>query len=263
MLKDWKQFRMLFTTVFFIFLVVAFLLLAAISRLSDLAVQHRTQLFLLVLALSFVAFVLFFLGFLSLKVRSQHSEKVPDTITELKPSGDQINQPEHKKNTHKQGRLVKKLRWMLADLETDSPEKLGETCMSLLAREYQIVQGLFYMRESGSDLFRATGRYAWYSIDPPADFHLGESLNGQAARDGKLVHISNIPENYIQVLSGLGDSSPNHLYIIPLMKDGQALGLFELATFVELDPFSIQVIQALAEHMAGSLGELYVKNLKL
>jgi hypothetical protein len=138
---------------------------------------------------------------------------------------------------------------------------LGDTCMAILAREYQIVQGLFYMRKSGSDLFRATGRYAWYSIDQPADFRLGESLNGQAAGDGKLVHISNVPENYIQVLSGLGDSSPNHLYIIPLMKDGQALGLFELATFVELDPFSMQVIQALAEHMAGTLGELFVKNL--
>jgi hypothetical protein len=261
MLKDWKQFRMLFTTVFFIFLVVAFLLLAAISRLSELVVQHRTQLLLLLLALSCIAFILFFLGFLSLKVRSQQPEKEADPVAEFKVSVDPNNQQEQKMNSHKQGRLVKKLRWMLADLETGSPEKLGDTCMAILAREYQVVQGLFYMRESGSDLFRATGRYAWYSIDPPADFRLGESLNGQAARDGKLVHIANVPQNYIQVLSGLGDSSPNHLYIIPLMKDGQALGLFELATFVELDHFSVQVIQALAEHTAGTLGELFVKNL--
>jgi two-component system, chemotaxis family, sensor kinase CheA len=260
MLKDWKQFRMLFTTVFFVFLVVAFLLLAALSRLSIPAGPDRNRLFLLLLALSFVAFVLFILGFLSLNSRSQQSVKKEDVPVELKSASGNDSQQALSKKQNKQGRLVKKMRWLLADLETGSPERLGDTCLASLAREYQIVQGLFYIRENGSDLFKANGRYAWYSIDPPADFRLGDSLNGQAARDGKLVHIPNVPENYIQVLSGLGDSSPNHLYIIPLMKDGRSVGLIELATFVELDHFSIQVIQALTEHIAGTLGELFVKN---
>lgn len=169
------------------------------------------------------------------------------------------SEPIHASGKKKQGRLVKKMRHLMANVESSSLEKLGDSVLSSMAREFGFVQGLFYAREKESESFIPQGRYAWYSIDPPEEVRMGDSITGQAAKDGKMIHLPNVPENYIQVLSGLGSSSPNHLYIVPLVKGKNTLGIMELASFKELDAFHVQVLQAMAEHLADILGDLSIK----
>lgn len=65
-------------------------------------------------------------------------------------------------------------------------------------------------------------------------FEWGEGLIGQAAASGKLIYLDEVPEGYINVLSGLGTASPRYLAIVPMKKGEQLVGVLEIATFKAL-----------------------------
>src|SRR5205807_7519647 len=58
---------------------------------------------------------------------------------------------------------------------------------------------------------------------------LGESLVGQAALERATIEIDDPPQNYIRVSSGLGQSVPASILIMPILFEDQVLGVIELA----------------------------------
>lgn len=65
------------------------------------------------------------------------------------------------------------------------------------------------------------------------DFKLGEGLVGQAALEKKTISLSQIPDNYIHIHSGVGDAVPNHVVAVPFLYENELKGVIELATFRE------------------------------
>lgn len=65
------------------------------------------------------------------------------------------------------------------------------------------------------------------------NIYLGEGLVGQCAKDGRPIHIHHIPPNYISISSGLGETAPKAILIVPIILDGAILGVLELATVNE------------------------------
>lgn len=66
---------------------------------------------------------------------------------------------------------------------------------------------------------------------------IGEGLVGQCAKSGKPMHIQQVPSDYISISSGLGETLPNSIAIVPILLNGATLGVLELATiggFTEL-----------------------------
>jgi putative methionine-R-sulfoxide reductase with GAF domain len=65
-------------------------------------------------------------------------------------------------------------------------------------------------------------------------YEFGEGLAGQVAKEGKSVNIDNVPEGYINIISGLGSASPNHLVICPLRSGRDVVAVAEIASFKEI-----------------------------
>jgi len=86
-------------------------------------------------------------------------------------------------------------------------------------------------------------------------FDLGDGLIGQVAADGKIMHIDEVPEGYINIISGLGSSSPRYLLIVPVKKENDVLGVIELASFSSFDSarqkFAEQAAQLLADKLSS------------
>ena len=66
-------------------------------------------------------------------------------------------------------------------------------------------------------------------------YTFGEGLIGQAASNGQLLYLDEVPEGYIKIISGLGSASPRYLLIAPVKNQNQVLGVMEIASF---SPFS-------------------------
>ena len=68
-----------------------------------------------------------------------------------------------------------------------------------------------------------------------ATFGLGEGLVGQCARDGRPVTLTNLPPDYLRIVSGVGAAAPVQVLASPLLSKDTLLGVVETATFHPLD----------------------------
>ena len=85
------------------------------------------------------------------------------------------------------------------------------------------------------------GTYAYTERKNLANrYRWGESLVGQAAQDRKPILLSNVPDDYIKVTSGLGEAVPHHILVIPFMLDNEVLGVIELGT---VEPFPAEATE--------------------
>jgi signal transduction histidine kinase/CheY-like chemotaxis protein/HAMP domain-containing protein len=73
-------------------------------------------------------------------------------------------------------------------------------------------------------------------------FKPGDGLVGQAAREKKPIRIADPPADYIRIASGLGDSAPRDVIVIPVLFEEQVVAVIELASFT---PFSAVILQFL------------------
>ena len=62
-------------------------------------------------------------------------------------------------------------------------------------------------------------------------FHLGEGLVGQCALEKKRILLTQVPSDYIQINSGLGESPPLNIIVLPILFEGSVRAVIELASF--------------------------------
>lgn len=82
---------------------------------------------------------------------------------------------------------------------------------------------------------------------------LGEGLLGGAAVERYTIHMTDIPEEYIEIESGLGSSNPKSLLIVPLKLENAVLGVIEIASFNTFKKFEIELVERIGESIASTL----------
>ena len=108
--------------------------------------------------------------------------------------------------------------------------------------------------ESGEDIYRLVAAYA-YSEGKYIDrkFRSGESLVGSCVSEQRIIYMSSIPEGYINVMSGMGESVPKSLIIIPLIYNKEVFGVLELASLKEFSENEQEFLQNAADNIASTL----------
>lgn len=79
----------------------------------------------------------------------------------------------------------------------------------------------------------------------------GEGLLGQCYLEQEYVYMTEVPQNYIRINSGLGQATPTSLLMMPLKVNEQIEGILELAAFHELQPYEIEFLAKAAESIAA------------
>ncbi len=82
---------------------------------------------------------------------------------------------------------------------------------------------------------------------------IGDGLVGASFLDNEQKIISNIPDNYYEISSGLGSSKPKNILITPLSTDEAVLGVIELARFDEFKAEEVEFIKRIAFSIANNL----------
>ncbi len=78
----------------------------------------------------------------------------------------------------------------------------------------------------------------------------GEGLLGQCFIEGNLTHLTEIPEGYIDITSGLGEATPNSLVLLPLKLNNKTEGVVEVASFGEFADYKLDFLEKMAESLA-------------
>jgi transcriptional regulator with GAF, ATPase, and Fis domain len=89
-------------------------------------------------------------------------------------------------------------------------------------------------------------------------FDLKEGLVGRCAFEKLPVYLKEIPENYINLKSGLGGSEPRFLLLVPLIFNENVLGVIEIASFDEIPKYQIEFVQTLGENIASTISNVAI-----
>ena len=129
--------------------------------------------------------------------------------------------------------------------ETDK-EKYNKL-LAVICEEIKVSTGALYetLVEGDKRTLKYVTGFAFYLADSESlQFEFGEGLVGQAAKSGNEILVSNdVPQSYIKVLSGLGESSPNNLIILPIKEKEAVKGILELAGFNQFSQSEIDFLR--------------------
>ncbi|MDH5474199.1 MAG: GAF domain-containing protein [Cyclobacteriaceae bacterium] len=127
----------------------------------------------------------------------------------------------------------------------DKKDKFSIT-LTAICKKLEIGQGAVYVPKEIKGI-RFVEFYVGYAFSiaesETIKFEYGEGLIGQVAKEGDTLIIDEIPENYINIISGLGKASPKHLLIMPLYKGKMIEAVIELASFTEFSKESVNLIK--------------------
>ncbi|WP_030273526.1 HAMP domain-containing protein [Micromonospora globosa] len=119
---------------------------------------------------------------------------------------------------------------------------LGEVCRMIMQEVTPLVDaqlGAFFLADSseGSMRLRLTASYGYVARGHDVTFGPGEGLVGQAALSRRTIRVKAQPDGRLVVRSGLADTPPADLVVLPVQFEGELLGVIEfagVATFSEL-----------------------------
>jgi len=132
-------------------------------------------------------------------------------------------------------------------------DAFAKKLLSNLAQEIELIQGIFYIADAKKKNFSFLASYAITSEEPIPDFIIGENLNGQAAQTQEVMIIDEIPEEYLDIESGLGKGKPKSLLLIPIVDKKKTIGLLELAIFIEVEEKHKTLMSAISKPIADKL----------
>jgi signal transduction histidine kinase/DNA-binding response OmpR family regulator/HAMP domain-containing protein len=127
---------------------------------------------------------------------------------------------------------------------------VGRLILSELAPVVAAQQALFYTLDTStpSPELRLLASYA--SSNPKEVFRLGEGLIGQCALENQKILVPNVPRDFVRISSGLGQATPSHVIVLPVVFEGQVKAVLELATFEGFNPTH----QAFLDQLTESIG---------
>jgi HAMP domain-containing protein/signal transduction histidine kinase/CheY-like chemotaxis protein len=136
------------------------------------------------------------------------------------------------------------------DLSTVSNMVLSE-----LAPLVNAQHGVFYVNAAddggSSDALTLAASYASnQSNPPPGHFKLGEGLIGQCASEKERILLREVPGDYVQISSGLGQSTPRNVIALPALFEGEVNAVIELASFSEFS----ETHQSFLDQLMESIG---------
>ncbi len=148
---------------------------------------------------------------------------------------------------------------ILRDDDTDL-NLLTDRFLSSLVKYIDANQGMIFLlndNEKNKEYLELLSAYAWNRKKFIEDkVEIGEGLIGQAAIEKAKIYITDVPEDFISITSGLGDANPRCVLIVPMLSDDELFGVIELASFRKLLDYEIEFVEKLAGILASAISRV-------
>ncbi|MFH1860461.1 MAG: response regulator [bacterium] len=188
-----------------------------------------------------------------------------EAIGEMNALKNNINQMIH--NLSESTRITKEQDWLKTNIAKFTRMLQGQrdvftvaqTLLSELSPLVKASHGVFYIMETieathGIEKENQLTLLASYGYKERKNisnvWKIGEGLVGQATFEKQMILLTNVPDNYIQITSGLGQAKPLNIIVLPIIFEGNVKAVIELASFELFN----QIYQSFLEQLSESIG---------
>ena len=120
--------------------------------------------------------------------------------------------------------------------------ELSQNVIGYLAPYLEAKVGAIFLVDENKSL-KLAGSYAYKTRKGLSnEYKFGEGLVGQAALEQQSIIVTDVPDDYIKINSGVGEATPLNIIVIPLVYDNQVTGVVELGSFNEYSDIHTQFI---------------------
>ncbi|HAN19344.1 MAG: hypothetical protein A2X13_01590 [Bacteroidetes bacterium GWC2_33_15] len=146
--------------------------------------------------------------------------------------------------------------------DTDNIQELSYNLISELVKYIKVNQGAFFIinDESLSDKhLEMTACYA-YERRKFADKRVewGEGILGACILEQETIYMTDVPKNYVNITSGLGQATPKFLLVVPLKINNEVYGVLEIGSFQQIEKYVIEFIEKVAESVASTISNVKI-----
>ncbi len=170
-----------------------------------------------------------------------------------------------RKEEDRQRRWINEGLAKFADILRRNNDKIEILSRDIIYNLIQYVhanQGGLFIKDDDEENQNRMNLIAAYAFDREKYFkkqiEFGEGLVGTCAQEMQTIYITEIPQDYIEITSGLGGSNPNSLLIVPLKSENAVLGVIELASFNKFEKYEINFVEQVAESIASTLKSVQI-----
>jgi HAMP domain-containing protein/signal transduction histidine kinase/DNA-binding response OmpR family regulator len=108
--------------------------------------------------------------------------------------------------------------------------------------------GTFYVADAseGSESLRLLASYG-ANDSVPGQFKMGEGLVGQCGREKRRILVTDVPKDYVKINSSLGEGTPLSIVVLPVLFEGEARAVIELASFRHFTDVNLAFLDQLTQ----------------
>jgi CheY-like chemotaxis protein/signal transduction histidine kinase/HAMP domain-containing protein len=125
---------------------------------------------------------------------------------------------------------------------------VSRTILSELAPVVHAQHGVFYVKGNGDPDLTLLASYAYTERKHLANrFKPGEGLVGQCALERQPIVLTDVPGDYVQISSGLGEARPLNIVVLPVLFEGDVKAVIELGSFYRFSEIQLSFLNQLTE----------------
>jgi methyl-accepting chemotaxis protein/PAS domain-containing protein len=145
---------------------------------------------------------------------------------------------------------------------TNDVQKLADQIIANLVRYLHANQGALFIIEdieTGDPFMTMVACYAWDKKKYlNQKIYRGEGLAGQSWQEMDTIFLTDVPQDYIRITSGLGDANPTCILIVPLKVNEQIFGVVEVASFNVLQEHEVDFVKKISESIASTISTVKI-----
>jgi len=223
---------------------------ALLKKRIDATVQSKTKTIAIVIGSALVIFCLIMFLFTYIQRTFDQQKETEDQIRQNNAQLGQLSIENEQKNWLLSGATaINEAMRGEQEMEELSTNIITEICNYLQAP----VGALFLTDEKRKNLSLAGG-YAYQRKKGPIEsYHLGEGLVGQAAVEKKRKLLTDVPDDYLKIVSGLGHTSPRCIYLVPILFEEETIAVIEIGLKDNPDETTAKFLETITESIGVAI----------
>ncbi|OQX98381.1 MAG: hypothetical protein B6I20_11135 [Bacteroidetes bacterium 4572_117] len=145
---------------------------------------------------------------------------------------------------------------------TDNLEEFSYVIISNLVKYVNASQGGLFIINDAKDTDVTVDLLASYAYNRrkylEKKIPMGVGMVGRCINEAETIYLTDVPDDYLNITSGLGEAAPRSVLLVPIVFNQQVLGVIEVASVYNMEDYQIKFVERTGESIASTISNVKI-----